>query len=265
MFVKTVNLWENTPGLCEEVPTLDIYVPENKTSDTAVVILPGGGYSHRAVHEGKGYAEFLNAHGITAFVCQYRVNPHMFPLPLLDARRAMRYVRFHSEAYGIHKKKIYIMGSSAGGHLAALTSTYHKPIEFEGVDAMDETDYRPNGQILCYPVINLLGKGIAHLGSGQMLLGMQQAEMGEELSPNLIADETTPKAFIWHTFEDAGVNVINSLSYATRLREKGVSVELHAYPDGHHGLGLAENVPHTRNWSDELLGWIALQEDRIEE
>jgi len=74
MFVKTVNLWENTPGMCEETPVLDIYVPENKTSDTAVVILPGGAYRGRAAHEGKGYAEFLNEHGITAFVCQYRVS-----------------------------------------------------------------------------------------------------------------------------------------------------------------------------------------------
>lgn len=265
MFVKKVNLWENTPGMCEEIPTLDIYVPEHKTSDTAVVILPGGGYRGRAAHEGKGYAEFLNAHSITAFVCQYRVAPHRFPLPLLDARRAIRYVRFHSEAYQIHKQKIYIMGSSAGGHLAALTSTYRKEIpELEGLDAIDREDFLPNGQILCYPVIALLGKAFAHLGSGKNLLAENHAEMGEELSPQLIADEHTPKAFIWHTFADAGVNVINSLQYAKRLREVGVSTALHVYPDGRHGLGLAEDVPYTCNWTQELLDWIRLNEDRID-
>ena len=266
MFVKTVNLWENTPGMCEEIPVLDVYVPENKTSDTAVVILPGGAYTHRAVHEGKGYAEFLNEHGITAFVCQYRVSPHRFPLPLLDARRALRYVRYHSEEYGICKKKVYLMGSSAGGHLAAMTSTYHEPIpELEGLDEIDQESGIPNGQILCYPVIALLGKGVAHLGSGKMLLGELQVELGEELSPHLIAGEKTPKAFIWHTFADGGVNVINSLEYAKRLRQVGVSTELHVYPDGRHGLGVAKDVPHTCNWTDELLGWIALNEDRIEE
>lgn len=266
MFVKSINLWDHTPGMCQEIPVLDIYVPENKTTDTAVVILPGGAYRLRSPHEGQGYAEFLNAHGITAFVCQYRVAPHRFPLPLLDARRALRYVRFHSEEYGIHKKKVYLMGSSAGGHLAAMTSTYHLPIpELEGLDEIDGESGVPDGQILCYPVIALLGKGVSHLDSGKNLLGELQAAMGEELSPHLIADQNTPKAFIWHTFSDADVNVINSLEYAKRLRQMGVSTELHVYPDGRHGLGLAEDVPHTCNWADELLDWISLQEERVAE
>lgn len=259
MYIKTVNLWENTPGMCETVPTLDIYLPENKTSDTAIVILPGGGYRCLADHEGKDYAEFFNAHGIAAFVCKYRVHPHLFPLPLLDARRAIRYVRYHSKEYQVNANQIYIMGSSAGGHLAALTSTYHKAIEFEGLDEIDLQDHKPNGQILCYPVIALLGKSISHLGSGKHLLGELQAELGEELSPHLIADGNAPRAFIWHTFRDSDVNVINTLQYATRLREVGVSTEVHIYPHGYHGLGLAPNLPHTRNWSRELLEWLELE------
>lgn len=256
MFLKSANLWENTPGMREEIPALDIYIPEEKTSEIAIVILPGGGYSDRAAHEGKGYAEFLNSHGITAFVCQYRVHPHKFPLPLLDARRAMRYVRFHAEEFGIKKDKVYIMGSSAGGHLAAMLSTYHKPIDFEGIDEIDRQEYRPNGQILCYPVIMLRGE-YAHQGSGMQLLGNRLEELGDGLSPHLIADETTPKAFIWHTFADLGVNAMNSLLYAARLRDVGVSAEVHVYAKGPHGMGLAADTPHTKNWSMELLGWLA--------
>ena len=257
---QTVQLWERTPGMCEKTPVLDIYIPEEKTSDIAVVILPGGGYGGLAAHEGKGYAEFLNSRGIAAFVCQYRVAPHRFPLPLLDARRAVRYVRYHSEEFGIHKEKVYIMGSSAGGHLAALTSTYYKPIEFEGVDEIDRESGKPDGQILCYPVIKLLGKGIAHLGSGKNLLGELQAEMGEELSPDLIAGETAPKAFIWHTFNDGCVTVINSLDYAKRLRQIEVPVEMHIYPDGPHGLGLAPGHPHVEDWSERLIQWLQYNE-----
>ena len=258
MFVKTVNLWENAPGTYDTVPALDIYIPEAKTSDIAVVVLPGGGYNHHAPHEGKGYAEFLNAHGITAFVLPYRVAPHQFPLPLLDARRAMRYVRYHSEEFGINKNKVYIMGSSAGGHLAALTSTYNAPIEFEGMDEIDSEPFRPDRQILCYPVIAMLGKGLAHFSSGWHLLGQRHADLGEDLSPHLIADSSAPRAFIWHTFEDSGVSVSNSLLYAHRLKQVGVNTELHVYPHGRHGLGLAENVPHVRNWTDELLEWLQL-------
>lgn len=239
---------------------LDIYFPEKKVTDIAVVILPGGAYAVRAPHEGAGYAEFLNSHGIMAFVCQYRVAPHQFPLPLLDARRAVRYVRHFSEKFGINKKKVYIMGSSAGGHLAALTSTYCLPIDFENVDEIDRESAKPDGQILCYPVIKLLGKEIAHLGSGKNLLGIRQAELGEELSPDLIADKTTPKAFIWHTFNDGCVNVINSLDYAKRLRQKEVPVELHIYPDGCHGLGLAQSYPHVADWSERLIQWLKFNE-----
>lgn len=255
MFVKTVNLWENTPGMCEETPTLDIYIPEKKTSEKAIVICPGGGYSDRAPHEGKDYAEFLNSHGITAFVCQYRVHPHKFPLPLLDARRAIRYVRFHAEEFGIGKDKVYIMGSSAGGHLAAMTSTYHKPIDFEGMDEIDEQDHKPNGQILCYPVIMLRGKH-AHQGSGMQLLGNRLEEMGDALSPDMIADETTPKAFIWHAFDDVSVDVENSMQYVARLREMKVSTEFHIYPYGGHGQGLATQIPLSRNWPYALLEWL---------
>lgn len=258
--IKTVQLWNHTPGMCEEVPVLDCFFPEKQTSSTAVVILPGGGYSHRAVHEGKGYAEFLNSHGIPAFVCQYRVSPHRFPLPLLDARRAVRYVRYHAESFGIDPEKIYIMGSSAGGHLAALTSTYFDPIELENTDEIDEVSCIPNGQILCYPVIKLLGKGIAHLGSGKNLLGELQAEMGEELSPDLIANERTPKAFIWHTFEDPGVNVINSLDYTKKLRTLRIPTELHVYPYGSHGLGLAEGRDRVEEWSGNLIRWLNMNE-----
>jgi len=259
---QTVNLWEAAPGHCEEVPVLDIYIPENQTSDIAVVIMPGGGYSHRAVHEGKGYAEFLNSNGIAAFVCQYRVSPHRFPLPLLDARRAVRYVRFYSEKFGISKNKIYIMGSSAGGHLSALTSTYDQPIEFEDMDPIDAESCKPDGQILCYPVIDLRTYGVAHFGSAQNLLGDRLPEMAEALSPDLIADDKTPRAFIWHTFNDPGVNVINSLDYAKRLREVNVPVEMHIYPEGRHGLGLADEVPHVADWSARLIAWLKYWDEK---
>ena len=197
-----------------------------------------------------------------AFVCQYRVAPHRFPLPLLDARRAIRYVRYFSEKFGISKEKVYIMGSSAGGHLSAMTSTYREPIEFEGLDDIDRENPNPNGQILCYPVIKLLGKGVAHLGSGMNLLGDKQVEMGEELSPDLIADENTPKAFIWHTFSDPAVNVINSLDYAKRLRQMNVPVEMHIYPEGSHGLGLAPAYPHVADWAQRLIAWLKFYEEK---
>ena len=261
---KTVTLWKNTPGLCRETPTLDIYIPENRLSDIAVMILPGGGYEGRAPKEGEGYARFLNSQGIAAFVCQYRVSPHRFPLPLLDARRAVRYVRYHSREFGIDPQKVYLMGSSAGGHLAALTSTYRGPIDHEGLDAIDRESCFPNGQILCYPVISFHDLSVAHVGSVQNLLESNDDALRKILSPDLIADRHTPKAFIWHTFDDPGGDVRNSLNYAARLRQVNVPVEMHLYPHGPHGMDLAVDDPHVKDWSARLMAWLKYNETNKE-
>lgn len=252
-----MQLWKETPGMCGEIPVIEEYIPEQKASDMAVVIFPGGAYVGRAPHEGKGYAEFLRDHGICAFVVQYRVSPHRFPLPLLDARRAVRTVRAKAAEYGIDKNKIAVMGSSAGGHLAALTSTYTAPIDFEGLDEIDNEDFLPNAQILCYPVILAPDEEkLAHVGSYQMLLGDKMEEMKHQVAPAELVTEKTPQAFIWHTSDDAGVNSINSCYYAAALRKHNVPYELHILPHGAHGLGLAQNLPHVAQWPGLLLNWF---------
>lgn len=251
-----MKMWDKTPLITEFEPYIEYYKSENKRTDGAVIIFPGGGYMNRAEHEGKGYAEFLNKNGIDAFVCQYRVNPDIFPAPLLDARRAVRYVRFHSAEYGINPNKIGVMGSSAGGHLAALLCTFRDKIEGEGVDIIDKTDYLPNFQILCYPVISTTDFTFMHYGSMVNLLGISQFNLAQNISPNLIADKNTPKAFIFHTFEDNAVPVRNSLEYAKKLRDLNVSVEMHIFPIGSHGLGLAKDTPHTNQWSGLLINWL---------
>ena len=259
MNTQTFNLWENTPGLCEEIPKITYYKPENIKSPWSVVILPGGAYFGRAEHEGKGYAEFFRDNGINAFVVDYRVSPHRFPLPLLDSRRAIRYVRYFAEKFGVNKDKVAIMGSSAGGHLSALTSTYFDKIDFEDTDDIDKEDFIPNAQILCYPVIKLMGRKVAHIGSGINLLGDKYAELAESVTPELIVSEKTPQAFIWHTLNDQAVPGISSLNYAEALRNKGISAELHIFPDGPHGIGLAkdnEQYAHASKWSSLLLEWL---------
>lgn len=258
---ERMNLWENVPGLCKEVPTITAYVPANKTTDIAVVILPGGGYSGRAVHEGEGYAKFLNENGICAFVCDYRVSPHRFPLPLLDARRAVQFVRYYADRYGINKEKIAIMGSSAGGHLAALTSTYFDEIEIECKDEIENESFIPNAQILCYPVIKLASKKSgAHIGSCQNLLGDKALEFADDLTPEYLVSSKTPRCFVWHTFEDPEVSVINSLDYVKALKEHNISAEFHIFPEGRHGLGLAIGedavCKHVSQWGNLLIKWL---------
>ncbi len=261
------DLWKTVPGMCEEVPKITVYTPDEKKGEGAVVIFPGGGYAVRAEHEGEGYARFLTENGFVAFVVDYRVSPHRFPCPLLDARRGVKFARFYAEKYGLDKNKIAVMGSSAGGHLAALTSTYFDDIDIEiEQDEIEKEDFVPNAQILCYPVIRILGKEIAHLGSGNNLLGAEKhAICGEDFQPDMIASERTPKAFIWHTAEDAGVSVLNSYVYATALRKLNIDVEMHIFPHGRHGLGACVTpipdddermLEHNSQWTDLLVKWL---------
>lgn len=257
------DLWTVVPGMCEETPTITAYVPEHKTCDRAVIAFAGGAYNGRGDHEGDAYARFFADNGITAFVVDYRVNPHRFPAPLQDARRAVQWVRCHAAEYGIDKNKIAAVGSSAGGHLVALLSTYFGDVDCGEPDAVSGEDFIPNAQILCYPVIRLLGRGIAHIGSGEMLLGEKVARLAEDVEPDRIVSHRTPPAFIWHTAADEAVPVAGSLQYANSLNAHGVPVELHVFPDGPHGMGLCvdgrgtpEERAYNSRWKTFVLDWL---------
>ena len=160
--MQSYKLWNTTPFYMEgeEDPQIHYYPAENKTHDGTVVIFPGGGYVHRAEHEGRGYAEFLNANGMDAFVVDYRVAPYTHPTQLLDARRAVRFVRVHAEKFGIAPDKIGVMGSSAGGNLTALLCTYTSALDGEEMDELAHIDCMPNAQIHCYSYISFAEDGI---------------------------------------------------------------------------------------------------------
>lgn len=245
-------LWDN-PGSTK----IHFFPAENKRGDGAVVIFAGGGYYFRAPYEEADYAKRLNEYGLNAFTVEYRVAPDRFPLPLLDARRAVRFVRKNAARFGIDPSKVAVMGSSAGGHLAALLSTYRAPLDGEGVDETDREDYLPDACILCYPVITL-HEAHRHAKSARNLLGDRENELAAALSPDLIADEGTPRTFLWHTANDELVPVENSLRYVKRLISVGVPVEYHVFPDGRHGLGLAEENPHVALWTELLKKWLVL-------
>ena len=253
--MTTIRMWDKTPGLCKEEPVLEYFPAENRITDATVVIFPGGGYVCRAGHEGEGYARHFNAIGVDAFVCEYRVAPHWFPLPLLDARRAVRWVRFHAADYGLDPHKVAVMGSSAGGHLAGLVSTYTAPIDFENIDEIDRLDPIPDATILCYPVCHMPDEtNVAHVGSFENLCGERRDYAA--FSNDLNVTDKTPPAFLWHTSDDDCVNVINSYLYATALRNHGIPHELHVFPHGPHGLGLAAEDPQVGQWVPLMDNWL---------
>lgn len=239
----------------EFLPYLTPYIVDG--AKTAVVICPGGGYSHRAVHEGKGYADWLNSIGVSAVVLEYRVAPYKAPAPSADVQRAVRVVRYELRKLGV--EKVGVMGSSAGGHLAATASVHYDKQFYEPMDEIDEISARPDFTILCYPVIDMYE--YRHDGSRANLLGSRIKLSDKDFySPYKQVTDDTPIAFLWHTSSDQGVPAQNSMLYAMALAEHLIPYELHIYPYGAHGLGLAEKEPYVHQWSTALEKWLKQEE-----
>jgi len=237
-----------------DIPTLTPFLPEpDKATGAAVVICPGGGYGGLAPHEGKDYALFLNQHGVAGFVLRYRLGSHGYrhPVMLGDAARAVRLVRARAGDWKVDPKRVGIMGSSAGGHLASTLLTHFDGGKADAVDPIDRESSRPDLGVLCYAVISL-GK-YTHQGSKQNLLGTNPPpDLVELLSNELQVTPQTPPCFIWHTAEDPAVPVENSLDFAAALRRAGVPFDLHIYQKGRHGIGLANGHP----WTKDLIYWL---------
>lgn len=241
-----------------DIPTLTRYAPaEGQGNGATMLVLPGGGYAGLADHEGKGYAEWFAARGVTAYVLQYRLGSagYRHPVMLHDAARALRTVRARARAEGLDPARIGIIGSSAGGHLASTLLTHFDAGKPDAADPIERESSRPDLGILCYPVISM-GE-FTHAGSKYNLLGDNPpADLVRLLSNETQVTADTPPCFIWHTVEDKTVPVENSLQFAAALRRAGVPFELHLYEKGGHGLGLPRPGSSTPAWDEACLAWL---------
>lgn len=262
-------LWpEGAPGALgkedKDVPTLTPYLPDPaRATGAAIVICPGGGYGALARHEGEDYAKFLNENGIAGFVLKYRLGSggYHHPAMLQDAARALRTVRARAAEWKLDPRRIGIMGSSAGGHLASTLLTHFDSGQPEAADPVERQSSRPDLGVLCYAVITM-GE-FTHQGSKKNLLGADPSpELVRQLSNELQVTPQTPPCFIWHTAEDKGVPVENSLQFAQALRQAGVPFDLHVYQKGPHGIGLGSrewNPAKRHPWTADLAFWLKEQ------
>jgi acetyl esterase/lipase len=264
-------LWpDGAPGALgkepKDIPTLTAFFPPPEMAAGAgMVVCPGGGYAGLAPHEGEAYALWLNQQGIAAFVLKYRLGSsgYRHPRMLQDAARAMRLVRFHAAEWKLDPKRLGIIGSSAGGHLASTLLTHFDAGQTGAADPIDRVSSRPDLGVLCYAVITMGDD--THRGSRENLLGKDASpELIKELSNQLHVSQETPPCFLFHTYDDAAVPVENSLEFAAALRRARVPFELHIYEHGAHGLGLGTNSPladaaQMHPWTRECQRWLKEQ------
>ena len=269
--LAAITLWpEGAPGAlghaATDIPTITPYLPAPGTATgAAMLICPGGGYAGLAPYEGEGYARFFAENGIAGFVLTYRLGSHgyRYPAMYLDVSRAMRYIRAHAADWGVDSHRVGIIGSSAGGHLASLLLTHFDAGTSGSPDPIERQSSRPDLGILCYPVIAMQGPD-AHEGSRKNLLGPSPApDLLTYLSSELQVTSATPPCFLFHTWEDPGVKVENTLMFATALRAHGVPFDLHIYEKGPHGIGLGgppDQPAELHPWTRDCLYWLRVHQ-----
>ncbi|RKD17149.1 pectin acetylesterase [Pelobium manganitolerans] len=231
---------------------------ENKRA--AVLIIPGGGYHHLAYEiSGVTLAKWFNTLGINAFVLAHRLpiskNVNIREItPLQDAQRGMRIIRANAMKWGIDSNKVGVMGSSAGGHLAASLGTI-KDDYARANDTMDQLSFRPDFMILVSPVIDM---GIfAHKGSRDNLLGPKPSpQLIDKFSLQKQVSSYTPSTFIAQAFNDKSVSAKNSLLFFDALLEKGIPSSLHVFPQGGHSIALRNNPGSTALWVNLCEEWL---------
>jgi acetyl esterase/lipase len=239
-------------------PTLAWFPPaQANATRTAFVVCPGGGYARLAMtSEASGVTRFLNGIGVSAFVLKYRLGDYGHPAPLRDVLRAIRLVRARAASFGVRADRIGVMGSSAGGHLAACAATLFDDPEGKTGGELDAVSARPDFAVLQYPVITM-GAPFVHTGSRRNLIGDPAPEaLVAKLSVERQVSKDTAPCFLVHTAEDTTVSVENSLLFYDALRRAGVPAEMHLYEQGAHGFGTREGLGTTSLWTARWAEWM---------
>ena len=231
-----------------------------------ILVIPGGAYAFCSNREAEPIALAFLAAGYNAFILAYNVNNNQhkgaeFPAQLIEAAKAMKLIRDNAAEFNTDPERVFVIGFSAGGHLAASLGTMYDSSFVRDALDIPEGYVRPTGMILCYAVLD--SGEYAHRGSIDNIL---QDEKNDPEKLELVAlqnrvDEKTVPTFLWHTRTDTTVPVQNSILFAKALADKGVGFEMHIYPSGGHGASLANelvgcNYPVLTEWIGEALRWM---------
>ena len=276
-FTESIVLWPAGAPLAQgttegDIPKLFTYPVAGAGSHGAVIVMPGGGYNHLVMEqEGAAEARWLVAHGISAFVLEYRLAPaYAYPAPMLDASRAISYVRSHAAELGVNPGQIGVWGFSAGGHLSAYMATTHKPGDPAAADPIDRVSDRPDFAIISYGVLALDLYARAGVVPLQTLIGPHPTQAAiDAIDPSKHVSADTSPCLIYSTTGDRTVDPRNAAEFYEALKAAGVPAELHIFELGAHGTHMGVDQPPAMheltvfptllaNWL-QLHGWMPPQ------
>jgi acetyl esterase/lipase len=268
-FARVLTLWPDGAPLASgtdsgDVPKLYYYPAASGAAvHSAVIVLPGGGYTHVVMEkEGAVAAKWLAANGVDAFVLQYRLSPaYRYPAPMLDGQRAVRYVRAHAAEYGIQPGKVGVWGFSAGGHLAGYLATQPEPANPSSVDPVERVSAHPDFAIFAYARLSL-DDSIPRPANMEPLVGDHPtAETLATISFDRHVTPATSPSFLYATTGDQTVNSMNATAFYDALKRAGVSAELHIFELGPHGTGMGQGLKgldELQVWPTLLAHWMQL-------
>ncbi|MFI7633165.1 alpha/beta hydrolase [Nonomuraea sp. NPDC049400] len=251
------RLWDGpAPYACgteaADIPHLDVYLPEpERATGAGMLILPGGAYTFLSEKSGVQYARWLADAGIAGMVVNFRLGSagYRYPAILADAWRALAVARSNAQRWSLDPDRIGVIGTSAGGHLAAMMLT--------GVtaDGAEPVGTRPALGVLCYSVISMLDPLAHHETRGNFLGDLaDDEETQRRFSGELLVDDGVPPCFVWHTLADEEVTAVGSMKFARALHDRGIRYELHLYQTGPHASGLARDLG--LRWTDDCVRWL---------
>lgn len=259
---KPLHLWKNVKGMKTQ-PTLLYEYPAPKDHNTgiAVIICPGGSYSHTMgiATEGFAVAEWLNSQGINAFVLKYRVGSKGYHHPAMieDAQFAIRYVREHAKEFGINPKRVGTMGFSAGGHLVTMTGAFYAENYVQKYGVPENADLRPNFVVPVYPVVSMQDD-IVHKRSRRNLLTRHYTpEQQSKFSMELSIPKNMPPTLIVTAKDDPVVMYQNSVQLDRSMTKGNIKHKFLLYETGGHGYGMSEELaPEAGKWKYEFIKWL---------
>jgi acetyl esterase/lipase len=229
---------------------LDVYRAADATQPRPVVVFfYGGGWESGSRARYRFVAETLTDYGYVVVIPDYRVYPEVtFPAFIEDGARAMRWVHDNVAYYGGNPAQIFVMGHSAGAHIAAMIALDGRYLGAVGLERQGV-------------------KGLIGLAGPYDFLPLTSATLKKILAapdmtqtqPITFANAGAPPALLLHGLDDTTVLPRNSARLADRLRERGVGVETHYYPDmAHIGilLGLSSLLAGDRPVLADTLAFL---------